>query len=143
MIVIKNYLSTSQVPPPQLMLIKNLAYITKRKPLDHTDGNLLSNLKTVPSTDLLKVRMAACGQIQTLSSQDTAISDWESFCGFYHRKSSYHPKPGRLAEVCSTSVSGLAALHQLTYTSLYSNQSQLTPGRGSPQLKTTTIIKLH
>lgn len=66
MIVIKNYLSTSQVPLPQLMLIKNLAYITKRKPLDHTDGNLLSNLKTVPSTDLLKVRMAACGQTQTL-----------------------------------------------------------------------------
>lgn len=75
MIVIKNYLSTSQAPLPQLMLIEKLADITKRKVLDHTDGNLLSNLKTAPSTDLLKVRMAACGQIQTLSSQDTAFSE--------------------------------------------------------------------
>ena len=110
-IILKNYLSTSQAPLPQLMLIEKLVDNTNRKAMDRIDKNSLSDLKTAPSIDFLKVRMAGCGQIQTLSSQDTAISDWESFCDFYHRKSRSNSKPGSLAEVCTTSVLGLAALH--------------------------------
>lgn len=144
-IVIKNYLSTSQAPPPQLTLIEKLVDSTNRKATDRINKTSLSDLKTSPSINLLKVRMVVCGQIQTLSSQGTAISDWES-CDFYHRKSSSHSKPGSRAEVCSISGLGLAALHYWTYTAPHSNQSQLAPRRGSqtaPQPKTATIIKLY
>lgn len=52
------------------MLFEKLVDHTNRKAMDHINKNSLSDLKTAPSVFLLKVRMAVCGQIQTLSSQD-------------------------------------------------------------------------
>lgn len=101
------------------MLVQKLVDHTSRKAMDHIDKNSLSDLKTAPSAGLLKVRTVVCGQIQTLSSQDIAISEWESFSNFYHRKSSRQSKPNSLAEVCSASVLGLAALHYWTYMLLH------------------------
>lgn len=136
---------TSRAPLPQLTLIEKLVDNTDRKAMDRIDKNSLSDHKKAPSVDLLKVRMAVCRQIQTLSSQDTATADWESLCDFYHRNSRSHSKPGSLAEVCSTSVLGLALLHYWRYTAPQSNQSQLAPGRGSQTdlHRKTTVIKLY